>query len=121
MVQEAVEHGADRGRSAQQFTPVLDGTVRGQERTGPLVAPHDDLQQLFGCGQGQLAHSEVMENQKGHGHQGVQILFTSAIQGCLREFIQEGVGLAIENAIALLDSRLPDGLSQVTLAGAWWT
>jgi hypothetical protein len=37
------------------------------------------------------------------------------------QFIEQGVGLAVEYAVTLLDGGLADGLSQVTFAGAGWT
>jgi len=44
VVEQAVEHGADGGGIAEQFAPVLDRAVRSQQRAGPFVAAHDDLQ-----------------------------------------------------------------------------
>src|SRR2546430_1964457 len=35
--------------AAEQFSPVLDGAVRGDQGAGAFVAAHDDLQQLFCC------------------------------------------------------------------------
>src|SRR5208283_99294 len=34
------------------------------------------------------------------------------------QLIEQGVGLAVEHAVALLDGRLADGLSEVAFAGA---
>jgi hypothetical protein len=48
VVQQAVEHGADGGRIAQQFAPVFHRSIRSQHGAGPLVAAHDDLQQFLG-------------------------------------------------------------------------
>src|SRR5438132_6350880 len=36
------------------------------------------------------------------------------------EIIEQGVGLAVEHAVALLDGSVADGLRQVTFAGAGW-
>jgi hypothetical protein len=63
MMQQAVEHGADRGAITEQLAPVLDGPIRGNERAGALVAAHDDLQQFFGGGDWQLAHAQVIDAQ----------------------------------------------------------
>src|SRR5437762_6491042 len=60
MMKYAIEHGRDRCYIAQQLPPVLDGSVRCQQCTDALVAAHDDLQQIFGCGHWQLAHSKVI-------------------------------------------------------------
>jgi len=69
VVQEAVQHRADRGRIIQQFAPVLDGTGGGQQSAGPLVASPNDLQQIFGSDQGQLAHTEVIDDEQRHRNQ----------------------------------------------------
>lgn len=38
VVEEAVEHGGDGGGVAEEFAPVLDGTVGGEDRARPFVA-----------------------------------------------------------------------------------
>ena len=48
VVQEAVQHGGDSGAVAQQFAPVINGTIGRDQRTGAFIAAHDDLQQFFG-------------------------------------------------------------------------
>src|SRR5438105_6450991 len=63
VVQQAVEHGADGGRVSQQFAPVFHRAVRGQHGAGPLVAAHDNFQQLFGGGERQLAHAQVIDDE----------------------------------------------------------
>ena len=67
MVKETIEHGADCGGIAQQFAPVFHRAVGGQHGAGSLVAAHDDLQQLFGGSEGQLAHPQIVEDEQGHG------------------------------------------------------
>jgi hypothetical protein len=93
------------------------GRFRGQHGAGPLVAAHDDLQQFFGGGERQLAHAEIVEDERGHGDQELHVLFTGAVERGFGEIIEQGVGLAIEHAVSLLDGGLADGLRQVTLAG----
>jgi hypothetical protein len=48
------------------------------------------------------------------------VLFAGAVERGFGQIIEQGVGLAIEHAVSLLDSGLADGLCQVTLAGAGW-
>ena len=43
-MQQAIKHGADRGDIAQQFAPVIDGTVGSEQRAEAFIAAHDDLQ-----------------------------------------------------------------------------
>jgi hypothetical protein len=42
--EKIAEHGTDRSGLVQQFSSALSGTIRGQERAGAFVAPHDDFQ-----------------------------------------------------------------------------
>jgi len=60
VVQEPVQHGRDGGAVAEQLTPVINGPVRRDERTDPLIAAHDDLQQFLRGGERQLPHAEVI-------------------------------------------------------------
>ena len=69
MMQQPIEQGGDRGGVAKQLAPVFDGTVRGDQRRGTLVAAHDDLQQILGGGRGQLAHAEVVEDEQRDGRE----------------------------------------------------
>jgi hypothetical protein len=61
VVEQPVQHGAHGGGIAQQLAPVLDRAVRSQQHTGPLVAAHDDLQEILGRGLRQLAHAELVD------------------------------------------------------------
>ena len=112
MVEEAVEHGADGGRIAEQLAPVFHGAVRGHQRAGPFVAPHNNLQEFFGGGQGQLAHAEVIDDEQRHGDQGLREAFALAVEGCFGEIIEQRVRFAVEDAITLLDGRLAEGLAR---------
>ena len=46
------------------------------------------------------------------------MLFAGAVESGFGQFIEQGVGLAVEHAVALLDGGVANGLGQVTLAGA---
>jgi hypothetical protein len=117
MMKEAVEHRADGGCISQKFPPVFDRAIRSQHRAGPFIPSHDDLQQFFGSGQWLLAHPEIVEDEQVYGHQELHALFTRAVQSGFGQLIEQGVGLAVEHAVALLDGGLADGLSQMTFAG----
>jgi hypothetical protein len=48
MVQQTIEHGADRGDIAEQLAPVLDRTVGSEQGAKTFVAPHDaEKQSVF--------------------------------------------------------------------------
>ena len=77
------------------------------------------LQQLFGGGERQLAHAQIVDDEQGHCHQELHLFFACAVECCFCEFIEQGVGFTVEHAVALMDGCVPDGLGQVTLAGDW--
>lgn len=110
MVQEAVEHGADGGGVSQQLAPILDGTIGGDQGTGPLVAAEDNFQEFFGRGEGQLAHPKIIDDEQGHGGYGFQVVFPAAIEGGIGKLIKQDVSFAVEDSIALLDGGLAEGL-----------
>ena len=107
VVEQAVQHGADRGHVSQQLAPVLHGTVGSQQRTGTLVTSHDNLQQIFRGGQGQFAHAEIIDDQQRHRSQGLQVFFSSAVDDGVGQFIEQHMRLAVPHAVALLDGAWP--------------
>ena len=60
-MKQAVEQRGDGGGVAEELPPVVDPTVGGEHRGGPLVAAHDQLEQILGGGVGQLAHAEIVD------------------------------------------------------------
>ena len=44
------------------------------------------------------------------------MLFACSVDGGFGDFVKQGVGLAVEYSIALLNRRMSDGLSQMALA-----
>lgn len=59
VVEEAIKH-----RIAEQLAPVFDRTIRRQQRGIAFVAPHDDLQEIFGGRVRELAHPEIVDNEQ---------------------------------------------------------
>ena len=110
-MEEAVEHGGDRSAVTKKFSPVLHRTVRSQKGAGPLIAPHDDLEEVFGGGGWELAHTEIIDDEQRYGGEELHVLFTSAIDGGFGDFLQQRMGFAVKDAIALVDGRQTDGLS----------
>ena len=62
MMEQAVQHGGDRGGSPRSLRQ-SSTAVGGHQCAGTLITTHDDLQQIFGCGEGKLAHTQVIENE----------------------------------------------------------
>jgi hypothetical protein len=98
--------------------PHLDRTIGSEQGTGTFISSHDDLRQLFSGREGQLTHSQIIDDQQRHRFQKLQALFACAVDRGFSQLIEQGVGLAVEHAVALLDGRLADGLGQVALASA---
>jgi hypothetical protein len=68
-----------------------------------FIAAHDDLQQFFGGGQRQLAHSQVVDDQQRDGGQQVHELLALAIERGIGQFFQQVVGLAIQHTVAVVE------------------
>ena len=100
----------------EELPPVLDRAVGGEDRGGPLVAAHDQLEQILGGGVGQLAHAEVVDDEQGDAGQLVEKGLAGVGERGLGELFEEGVRFAVEDAVALLDCGAADGLGDVALA-----
>ena len=61
VMEEAVEHGGHRSAVTEELSPVLHRTIGSQQGAGPLIAAHDDLQEVLGGGGGEFAHAEIIE------------------------------------------------------------
>ena len=77
-------------------------SIRGEQCGRPLVAAHDELEQVLGGGVGQLAHAEVVDDEQGHAGQLGQIVLAGVGERGLGELFEEGVGFAVDDAVALL-------------------
>jgi hypothetical protein len=64
----------------------------------------------------ELAHPEVVDDEQGHRSEVGEVLLAGAADGGVGDLLDEGVGLAVEDAVALLDGGATDGLSEVALA-----
>src|SRR5271169_2954759 len=80
VVQKTIQHGGDGGTIAEQLSPVFHGSVRSNQRAGSFVASHDDFKQFLSGGQRQLAHSQVIDDEKRHGGKQFHVLLAVAVQ-----------------------------------------
>ena len=117
-MEEPIEERGDGGGIPEQFPPVVDRPVRGEQRARPLVAAHDELEEILGRGGRELPHAEVVDDEERHGGELGHLLAPGAVEGGVREFVEEPMGLGVPDAVALLDRRVADRLGKVTLAGA---
>ena len=60
-MQEPIEQRDHGGSVSEQLPPVVHGSIGGQERRDALVAAHDQFEEIFGGGVGELAHAEVID------------------------------------------------------------
>ena len=118
VVEQTIQEGRDGGGIAEQFAPVLDGAVRGEKRRRSFVPAHDDLEEILGGRLRQLPHREVVDDQQRDRGDVSEVGLAGAVELGVGEFVQEDVGLAVEDPMALLDDGDPDDLRQVTLPRA---
>jgi hypothetical protein len=127
-----VVHGAIRGDSVEYSLPSLSRSPQNQgyvgivrfariphnieQRGGFFIAAHHDFQEVLGGGLGQAPHPEVINEEQGDGGDLRDVLLAGAGELGLGEVLEEDVGLAVEDAMALLDHGEADGLGQVALA-----
>ena len=83
-----VQQGCHRGGVAEQLPPIIDRAIRREKRGGTLVAPHDQLQQVFGGRVSELPHAEVVDDQQRHGRKLRKVVLAGASDRRLREVLQ---------------------------------
>jgi hypothetical protein len=115
-MEQTIEQRRDGGGVAQELPPVVHGAIRGEQRGGFFIAAHHDFQEVLGGGLGQAPHPEVINEEQGDGGDLRDVLLAGAGELGLGEVLEEDVGLAVEDAMALLDHGEADGLGQVALA-----
>ena len=118
MIVQSVQDRGDGGAFTHQLPPVVNGPIRGQQRAGQLMAPHDDFQRFLVRGWRQLAHPEVVNDQEGDCRQILHKGLMCAIDGGFGNVVESRMGFAIEDAVSLRYHRQSDGLGQIALAGA---
>jgi hypothetical protein len=108
----------DGGGVAEQLAPILHRAIRGEQRGGPFVAAHDDFQEVLGGGGWESTHAEVVDDEQRDGGELREGGLAGAGELGVGELVDEGVGFAVEDAVALLDDGHTDGLGEMALAGA---
>jgi hypothetical protein len=93
VVEQAVKHGGDGRGIAEEPAPVVDGPVRGDHRAGPFVAAHDEFEQVLGGAGGELAHAQVIHEQR-HAAELCQVLLAAAVEGGVGELLEQDVRLS---------------------------
>ena len=111
---------AGRGHVAEDLAPVFDGAVRREDGAHALVAAHHEFQQVFGGGGGQFAHAEVVDDEQRCRRELVHLCFALAedVDVGPGKLDDDGVGFAVDDAVAGNEGGVTDGLSEVALASA---
>jgi hypothetical protein len=115
MVQQAIEHGGDGRGVPKELPPVLDGAIRSEERGGPLIAAHHDLQKILGGGVRELPHAQIVDDEQRDSGEGRDVIVAGAGQLLLGEILEEHMGFAVQDAMAV-----PHGIpsNQTGVAGS---
>ncbi len=118
MVEQAIEERGHGGGVAKQLAPVIDRAVRREQRGGPLVAPHDQFEEILGRGVRQLSHAEVIDDEQRHRTQFCEVLLARTGECGVSQLFEECVRFSIDDAVSLLNRRMTDRLREMTLARA---
>ena len=98
MVEQTIEQRRDGGGVAQELVPVLHGAIRREQRGGFFIAAHHDFQEVLGRGVGQSPHPEVINEEQRDGGDLRDVLLAGAGELRIGEFLEEDVGLAVQDA-----------------------
>jgi len=91
VVEEPIEERGHRGGVTQELAPVVDWAVRGQDRRGPFVATHDEVEEVLGRRVWELAHAQIIDDQQGHGSQLGEEGLALAVQSGVGDLFDEPV------------------------------
>ena len=68
-MEQSIKERGDGRRVAEELAPVVDGSVRRQQRRGAFVTPHDHFEQVFGGSVRELPHAEVVDDEQRVGRE----------------------------------------------------
>lgn len=78
MVQETIQHGANRG-GAQQVVTAFNRATQSHQCTGSIVPAHNEFEQFFGRRLGQLAHAGITDDEQPRRHEPFQVFWARTI------------------------------------------
>jgi hypothetical protein len=118
VMEQAIEEGGDGCGISEELAPIIDGTIRRQQRRRAFVAAHDQLEEIFSGGMREFAHAEIVDDEERDDRQFREVGLACARERRLGEFFEQRVRLAIHDAVTLQDGGAANGLGQVAFAGA---
>lgn len=68
----------------------------------PFVPTHDHLQEILGRGVREFSHAEIVDDQERHRCEIGEKVLPRAVERRVGEFLEQDVGFAIVDAVALL-------------------
>jgi hypothetical protein len=89
VVEQAIEQGGDGGRVAEELPPVMDRSIRSQQRGGPFVASHDHFEEVLGGGVRQLPHAKAVDDQERDRGQIREIGLAGPVQCRVGDLLEE--------------------------------
>src|ERR1017187_1557681 len=118
MMQKAVQDRGGAGDVAEEFAPILQGTITRHDGRARFVAAQDDLEQTFAGTLRQLFHAHVVNDQQ----VGLEILRQHLV-AVAEQLVVEEVAYQIEDGAvqdqeARFDGVVTERLSQKTFADA---
>ena len=116
VVDEAIEDRVGDGGIADDFIPVIDRNLTGDDGRAPLVAVFDDLEEVAALIVIELLRSPVVENEQVGSRQGLQRPGVSPIASCQSEGGKESWGAMIGDGEILAAGLLAKGAGEPALA-----
>src|SRR5438309_1104211 len=82
------------------------------------IAAADDVEEILGRRVGQSLHAQVVDDEQWDGGDVHEVVLAGAAELGVGEFLEEDVGLAVEDAMPLLDHGEANGLREMAFARA---
>ena len=99
MVEQSVQQGGHRRGVTEQLAPVVHGAIGREDGRGPLIAAHDQLEQILGRGRWQFPHAEVVDDQERDGAERREDLLPRAVERGVGELFEQQMRFAIVHAM----------------------
>ncbi len=87
-MEESVEERSDSRRVAEQFPPVINGPIRGDDGGRSLMSPHDEFEQFFRGVGGEFSHGEVIDDEQWNSQHGVVKFFDGVLDSGVGNFFE---------------------------------
>ena len=120
-MKETVQDSRRGGIVSEEFPPVLQDSIRSDDRALSGGVPvQDDIQQVVCClFRDLLAQEQVIDNQQiGFGEEPGHLFSPFELIG-LEEILEKGVGFPVDDLVAGLDGRMSNCFGNMAFSGSW--